>query len=82
MLTIMIYRISILFIFLANMLKAQQSPVLLPTQDRNVAQIYQFIEKGLEKGECVLVHSRDGTCMRRWGAAHGQSHSFNYSFRL
>ena len=33
------------------------------SQDRNVAQIYQFVEKGLEKGECVLVHSRDGVCM-------------------
>eukprot|EP00668_Euglena_longa_P006448 GGOE01007681.1.p1 GENE.GGOE01007681.1~~GGOE01007681.1.p1 ORF type:complete len:742 (-),score=136.27 GGOE01007681.1:344-2569(-) len=34
---------------------------LFDPEDRNVAQIYQFIEKGLEKGECVLVHSRDGT---------------------
>eukprot|EP00993_Chasmostoma_nieuportense_P004047 NODE_472_length_2185_cov_30.451409_g436_i0.p1 GENE.NODE_472_length_2185_cov_30.451409_g436_i0~~NODE_472_length_2185_cov_30.451409_g436_i0.p1 ORF type:complete len:673 (-),score=210.33 NODE_472_length_2185_cov_30.451409_g436_i0:91-2109(-) len=33
---------------------------LFDGEDRNAAQIYQFIEKGLEKGECVLVHSREG----------------------
>eukprot|EP00754_Rhynchopus_humris_P010223 Rhum_TRINITY_DN14135_c12_g5::Rhum_TRINITY_DN14135_c12_g5_i2::g.70504::m.70504 len=31
--------------------------ILFDAEGRNVRQIFEFIEKGLEKGECVLVHS-------------------------
>ena len=31
--------------------------VLFDSHDKNVEQIFQFIEKGLKDGECVLVHS-------------------------
>ncbi|KAJ9455132.1 dual specificity protein phosphatase [Diplonema papillatum] len=31
--------------------------ILFDAEGRNVRQIYEFIEKGLDKGECVLIHS-------------------------
>eukprot|EP00760_Papus_ankaliazontas_P022513 PhM_4_TR18870/c1_g1_i1/m.82943 len=46
--------------YLAFPWKDLPNTVMFDSHDRNVDQIFKFVEKGLKDGECVLVHSYHG----------------------